>query len=117
MAYVFEGRVKDLCFDCSNTATHNHVTFDVYTSFTKRGVKQYFAYEKSNSLSMDRFNSNIVEFEITKPNSLFDFISAHYRDFLEIEYEKEDDEEETKKDDKKECEVKRTITKVTLLND
>lgn len=111
MVYVFEGRVKTLSFDCNNGATPYQVSFDVYTSFFENGEKQYFAYEKSNSSTIDLFGaSNIVECEIAKTNKasakssgIFDFISVHYRDLLKIEYKKDGNT--------------RTITKVTLLND
>ena len=103
MAYVFEGRVKEFCLDCSSGTTY-HVSIDVYTSYNKHGEKQYFAYDSANSGQIDFFGtSNIVNFNDAKSNDIFDFISSHYRDMLEIEYEISNS-------------IK-TITKVTLLND
>lgn len=116
MSFVFEGRVKDLCCECGSNATYNKVSFEVYTSFSKRGVKQYFAYEKANSSAIDLFgDKNEVEFEIDNTTPLFNFISVHYRDRLEIEYEKgKPDEVETKEVG---TPIIRIIKKVMLIND
>ena len=111
MSFVFEGRVKDLCCECGPNATVNKVSFEVYTSFSKRGVKQYFAYEKSNSSAIDLFeDKNEIECEIDNI-TLFNFISAHYRDRLEIEYKEKEEK------DKKKATIIRIIKKVMLIND
>ncbi len=112
MAYVFEGRVHKLGITAtSNNTLQCDAIFEVCTFVSMHDKKIYCAYEeklKNSDSKTDRkaninaFNESIATCTI-KDNKIFDFISVHCRDLLEIEYEKDGNT--------------RTITKVTLLND
>lgn len=101
MAFIFEGRVNKLSI---NDKKNYNASFEVLTYFTLGRTKYYIAYD--NNMSIDIFRSDIEDMGILNVG-LFNFISAHSNDILQIEYENE----------KEATTAQKIVKKVTLVND